>query len=172
MTTDTRWAALCARSESDRPHEWPGILTVIRNRVESGKFPGTVESVVRQPWQFSYFNQWRNSVDSTSVFDHAMKGNAGKNHTLACEAAELILNAPEHELPFGPKVFNFWSPVSMVPPMKLPDWNWNILRCFPVSGVDPVRFMFGETVKEGHVLSGPPAWMFEFAEEPEEDDVA
>jgi hypothetical protein len=154
------WAALCARSETNQPHEWPYILNVIRNRVARRGYPNVIEEVVRQPRQFSLFDRWINtSMDSQGVFDAAMATYAGADHEEVCLAAEHVFNIPRHGLPLGRNVLNFWSPVSMTPPYKLPSWNWAILRCFTVQNVDPVRFVFAELVEEGHPLAGPPTWL-------------
>lgn len=155
-----RWAALCARSESNLPHEWVYILNVLRNRVAAKGYPDIIEEVVRQPQQFSLFNRWmKTSLDSQGVFDAAMATYAGANHEEVCLAAEDTFNVPRHKLPLAARVVNFWSPISMTPAFKPPSWNWSILRCFAVSGVDPVRFVFAENVGVGHPMAGYPEWL-------------
>lgn len=156
------WAALCARSESNQSHEWPAILTVIRNRVEDKGYPEIVEDVVRQPFQFSYFNPWaRKDLESQDVFEEARKGYPGRDYETVRAAAQHVFDSPRWALPFGRKVLNFWSPVSMDPAYSLPDWNWDILRCFEVSGIDPTRFVFAETVDHDSPMVGAPIWLAE-----------
>jgi hypothetical protein len=156
-----RWAALCARSESNRPHEWLYILNVIRNRVAHPGLPDIVRDVVLQPWQFSYFNKWTVDRELTDeeLFDRAMSGYAGADHEAATAAAEDVFNRPRHQLPLGPKALLFWSPVSMDPAYSIPKWNWDILRAFRIGGIDPCRFVFAEYVDDDHPFAGVPDWL-------------
>lgn len=70
--TDADWAGLCALTETNHPEEQLYVLWVIRNRVESGRFPNNFEGVVLQPMQFSAFNRWtKNGVQHPpeAIFD-------------------------------------------------------------------------------------------------------
>ena len=145
------WAGLCARSESDQPHEWPYLVWVIRNRVEARAWPGNVRGVVTQPWQFSYFNKWRSSLDYDRIWHEATAGYAGDStgwadndldRAVACAAD--VLERPRWQAPFSHRVYHFWSPVSMDPQGSDPSWAER-LRVFEVSGVDPWRFKFAES---------------------------
>lgn len=152
MATPAEWAGLAARSESDRPHEWPAIITVLRNRVEAAGFSSTMRGVITAPWQFSYFNQWRGEADLERVYSLALEGYAGdrfgeNSRENAVECASWVLDLPRWRLPFGPRVYNFWSPISMVPRFSRPRWDFSGLREFTVPGIDPDRFIFAETVR-------------------------
>ncbi|HEX2253644.1 MAG TPA: cell wall hydrolase [Thermoanaerobaculia bacterium] len=155
-----RWLGLALRSESDQPHEWEPLGWVIRNRVESSTFPSTWFGVITQRHQFSYFNDLALGDDEES-YARASQGYAGdasgwpdNDLSAAVLCARALMAAPRWQAPFGPRVYNFWSPVSMRPPGRLPDWSWDRLRVFPLAGIDPWRFLFAETVGAGHPGSG------------------
>src|SRR5436190_14512800 len=95
------WFGLCARSESDRPNEWPPLLTVMRNRLEAPGWPKTAVGVVRQRLQFSYFNETSREVSEERAWALASAGYAGESkppHTndfsAAVAAARRILALP------------------------------------------------------------------------------
>lgn len=145
MHTDAEWLGLCCRTESDRPQEWPYIAWVVRNRVESGRFPDTYRDVIRQRLQFSWFNGTVGQSDE-AVWEAARRGYPARHPELleaATACATWVLATPREGAPFGPGVYYFWSPVSMVPTGALPSWARNLRRFTPM-GLDPWRFMFAE----------------------------
>ena len=162
------WAAICAASESNRPEEWPYILTVIRNRVESRKYPSTYLEVVRQPLQFSYFNQ-HGEKSPEATFKAALTDYPGHQFEDAYACARMVLDSPRWVLPFSAKVLNFWSPVSMKPAGEPPRWDFSGLRVFQVSTLDPWRFMFAEEVGRSHPYAGFPEELLPDDWELEED---
>ena len=98
-----------------------------------------------------------------------MRDDAGENEgwtendfLKALEAAGSVIKAERFAAPFSHRVFNYWSPDSMVPKGSLPRWNWSRLRCFTVPGVDPLRFVFAEHAP-GHRMAGN-SRVFDFAE--------
>jgi hypothetical protein len=149
--TELRWAGLVVRSESDFPHEWPFILWVIRNRVEAKGYPNSIFGVVTAARQFSHFNQFQGRIDNDETFSEALGTYAGDSEGWsdndfieACHCARGVFSAPRWSAPFSHRVFNFWSPRSMVPTGSDPSWA-SSYRLVLVSGVDPDRFKFGET---------------------------
>lgn len=153
---EAEWMALTLVSESKHPHEWPYLATVIKNRVEYPRiYPNTLRGVVLQPYQFSAYNEWVGHSPSFILRKAREKFGpcVARHHCEALDVAHEVLGRRNWEDPFGRMVFNYWSPRSMVPPGRLPGWNWDILRCFVVSGVDPWRFVFAEEVGSAHPLS-------------------
>lgn len=151
--TPEQWLGLLLVTESNRPHEWPAIAWVVRNRVASRRFPSTVEKVVLQPSQFSRFNDWRHELAEggpAAVWDAAchwstVQGLDHLRHLAEIEATE-VLDMPPGSGPFGQKVLHYYSPRSMRPPHSVPGWWWTeIVREVPVPGIDPDRFRFGES---------------------------
>jgi len=164
---DAEWLALLLRSEANLQHEWWPVGWVVRNRVESEKFPDTYEGVILQRMQFSYFNGWTSAgIAPDRIFVEAQRGYAGPTEPLSLACAKAILATPRWHAPFGRAVLNYWSPVSMLPQGSLPAWDFSHLRCFELSGIDPYRFIFGETVKVGHPLAGSRSGRFEFLAPP------
>jgi hypothetical protein len=149
--TESRWLGLALRSESDQPHEWLPIAWVIRNRVESRIYPDTYAGVVTQRQQFSYFNHFQRVDGPEEIFAAALEGYAGENagwhdndYLHACECASAVRRMPRWMAPFSPRVFHFWSPVSMVPKGSDPAWAED-LRVFALPGIHAQRFKFGES---------------------------
>lgn len=155
MPSDAEWLAQCVRSETDLDHEWASVAWVIRNRVESPKFPNSYESVITQPWQFSLYNRWR-GLPPAVIYREAQLSYAGHRKDETVELAQAVLNTPRIAAPFGARVLHYYSPISMSPPGSVPDWDWTILRPFTPTGIDPWRFVFADTVPRGHPLAGEP----------------
>ena len=143
MPLDAEWLGQVARSETDKPHEWPYVMWVVRNRVETKRFPNTYPGVICQPLQFSYYNQYQHAEDEDAMYAEASLGYAGKDHDAVVGCAHHVLGLPRYHAPFSDKVYYFWSPISMSPPGRDPSWAKK-LRVFEVSGVDPWRFKFAE----------------------------
>lgn len=163
MITDAQWLGLLIRSESDQPHEWLPIGWVVRNRAESSSYPDTYVEVIRQRVQFSHFNGSFGESDDAAyrITRNSYAGDSSgwpENNLDRAEAcAAAVLAAPRWQCPFGHRVLHYYSPVSMIPAGRVPGWNWSILRPFTISGIDPQRFIFAESVKSGARGSGSPA---------------
>lgn len=158
------WLALATMTETDKGHEAPFVMQVILNRLRAPGFGDTLEEVILQPWQFSYFNPWTKfgvPDDTDAVFQETYRTKARgaqRRWTLFLRCAEAMLELPEDCPILPPKTLNYWSPVSMLPKGSLPrGWNWNILKCFEVPGIDPRRFIWAETVKAGSRGTGKPS---------------
>ncbi|HKV10722.1 MAG TPA: cell wall hydrolase [Thermoanaerobaculia bacterium] len=153
MRAEAEWLALCLASESNEPREWPLIAWVIRNRVESARYPETYRGVVLQPKQFSYFNALTAGPENRSlelIWTEAMKGYAGdiyRRHSEELTAcARAVIQAPNWRRPFGPDVMHYYSPISMKPRGSAPAWAPKAKRLFTPSGIDPQRFVFAAGV--------------------------
>lgn len=137
---DHEWFGLCAVTESNRPHEWPFLIHVMKNRLNDRRWPNTGAAVVLQPWQFSYFNQFKN-MQPWEVFQSAQQDwrrvdRVDLEHAVAC-AEWCIYNDVD---PTG-GCDHYWSPRSMLPALSAPTWaadgGW-----VTMPGVDPKRFTF------------------------------
>jgi hypothetical protein len=143
--------ALLLVTESDRPEEWPFIAQVVLNRVRTTGYPDTLEGVIYQRYQFSFYNPWTKAkLPHEDVYQKArqQKGARATRLSVARVCAEAMLAMPPacELLPRG--TVNYWSPVSMLPKGSLPrGWNWNILRCFTVPGIEASRFVWAQTVE-------------------------
>lgn len=110
------WFARAIYSESKKPEEQALVAWVIRNRVESTKYPGAYEDVVLQPGQFSGLSvrdaqYWTNST--LTFDDHSPSWDS------AVEIAEAVYRAPGAMRPFSKNVMHFYSPISVV---RTPSW--------------------------------------------------
>lgn len=160
---DPSWLALCLLTETNKGHEAPFVAQVVLNRLRSRSYPNTLEDVILQPWQFSAFNKWTTGEEPSSpedafheVYDRSAKL-AQRHWQLFLECSEAMLSLPEECPILPPKTLNYWSPVSMVPKGSLPRrWNWSILRCFEVPGIDVRRFVWAETVPRNSPGTGRP----------------
>jgi len=148
------WLGLVGATETDRPEEWPLVQWAVRRRVEAkGRFRDDVagvvtveqyDDVVLDDWQFSAFNAYRNRADTWSIYREVSQTIPPQRVALATDCAKWVLGTPERGAPFGPRVYYFYSPISMKPPGSLPKWNWEKLRRFAMPGIDPYRFVFAE----------------------------
>jgi hypothetical protein len=136
---------LCALTECGySPTEWPYVLKVIFNRVESPSYPDTVEGVILQKKQFSRFNAFTNR-DPDHVFPQ-LATFYNPNHLVeAAACAVWVASLPEGEL-LPPTVLHFWSPQSMVPKWSAPSWA-SKMRWIVPAGIDARRFIFGDSGK-------------------------
>lgn len=160
MPTDALWLGQVLATESRMAHEWAAVAWVVRNRVESGSFGSGYEGVILRRKAFSFYNEWTLASDLGDLGADAIYALAGERlggtPEQALQAAERVLAEPRIAAPFGPRVYNYYSPRSMIPPGSVPNWDWAILRPFSLGGIDPWRFVFAETVFRGHPLAGPP----------------
>jgi hypothetical protein len=153
MIAPRDWLALAARTETTRPHEYPAIMAVILNRMRAGKtWPDSVVRVVRQPNQFSGFNAFRALVDDACYA--AVRGswvrNIGEERVaeilkVAAACADDMLSRPAHLWPLDPATYWYWSPQSMEPVGRVPEWASD-LYSFSLSGIHPWRFTFAMAV--------------------------
>lgn len=147
MIPDHHWLGLCLLTESNRPEEWPYVAWVIRNRVESPRYPDTYEGVILQPMQFSRFNKLTaarippltllRSVGATFLTDQLL---------LAADVArDVIASADTYRLGVS-HALHYYSPISMKPAGSAPAWAKKAKRLFTPTGIDPQRFVFAEGV--------------------------
>lgn len=149
------WLGLCLLTESNRPEEWPYVAWTIRNRVESGRFRHTYESVILQPMQFSAFNKYTKTdskigysgFSPVQIFRDKARGYTYIEALFhAVDLAEYVISQPRSEAPFPITVCHYWSPVSMVPRGSAPNWAKSAKKLFTPVGIDPQRFVFAEGV--------------------------
>jgi len=139
---DAEWLGACMASESNEPHEGPFIGWVVRNRVEAeGRYPNRYAEVIRQPWQFSYWNDYADIVRHEQAFVEASKGRIRHQLERAEDCARWLLEIPSSHRPIPADCFYFWSPVSMVPQGRSPKWARG-LEWLTVPGVSGYRFTF------------------------------
>lgn len=161
------WAGLCALTETNRVEEQECVLWVIRNRVESPRFPNTYEGVILQPKQFSAFNPYTTGAVRSHwppemrqayaerVFDD-VSGYRCRLLLASVHLAEKVLNLPRHpprqeetlepDNGLSSDVLHYYSPVSMEPPGSAPAWAKSAKRLFTPAGINPRRFVFAEGV--------------------------
>lgn len=166
--TPEQWAALNIVTETNQPHEMLPIAWVLRYRVESPRFPDTMQAVVLQERQFSAWNPWthgrfKGKFSQEEIYHEMWKTldqeTREKLFPQALEAAQWvgstsapylqggkIAGAPRWLAPFGPEACWYYSPISMVPVDTAPTWAASARRVFTLPGIDPRRFTFCEAV--------------------------
>lgn len=143
IDTDAAWLGALMASESNEPHEWPFVGWAVRNRVEStSRYPDNYVGVIRQPMQFSFWNQWERDDPAERVYAEACAQRIRHQLEDACACARWLLFMPGEACPFPRDTYYFWSPCSMKPEGRLPTWAQKLERFTP-QGVDPWRFIFG-----------------------------
>lgn len=168
MKTPAEWAALTIVTETKRPHEMLPIAWVLRRRVESPRFPDTMQAVVLQERQFSAWNPWTHGrfkgkfppeEQWHELWKTLDQPTQEKLYPVALDCALNVLGgqrpqgtlvlppAPSWSAPFGPEVCWYFSPISMVPLGSSPAWAASARRRFTPSGIDPERFVFCEGVE-------------------------
>jgi hypothetical protein len=104
------WVARVLWTESNDPEEFPQIVWVVRNRVETGyrgkKFYRTA---ILDKSQFSHFNTASGRAQMESFGYHTQTVNFQE----ALEIAFEIMTAPAEESPFSAKTRHYYSTVSM-----------------------------------------------------------
>lgn len=141
--TDAEWVGLALVTESNQQHEWRYVASVMRRRLESNVYPNTYAEVITQPYQFSHFNKYLHYHDIDVMFAEVLR-DLRTDISAAKDCAAWVIDAPEWQLPFGPRVLHYFSPVSMVPKFSAPSWAGG-MRQFTPSGVNPDRFVFCES---------------------------
>lgn len=146
--SDEQWLALTTLTETDRPPEFPYIMQVILNRSRSKRYPADVFQVVRQRYQFSFFNSFQAIADEDELYRQVL---AAKNPPEALDSVARVAAAAMAQLPpqcgiLPPNVLNYWSPRSMRPAGAKPRWDWSMLQVFSVRGIEPNRFTFAALV--------------------------
>jgi|GEM_PF-5796807 len=110
-------------------------MAIVLNRVESDKFPNTVEGVIRQKSQFSSL---LSSDPNKKYFDDPQKqaNNLRSNYSSWLKS---ISNA--YKVMYGDKrdiakdAVLYYSPRSMMPSGSMPSWNFNLLEEVEIDGV-------------------------------------
>lgn len=143
---DESWLALAALTETNLPAEWPWVMQVIINRSRHRGL--SIYEVVRQPWQFSAFNGYRQPLDQEMAVFEAVRQALGAGEAVleavARLAAGAMLALPPQCSILPAATYTYWSPRSMVPRDSLPPWDWRVLHCFNVPGISPERFVFAQ----------------------------
>ena len=140
-------------------------MDIVMNRVESDKFPNTIEGVIVQPWQFSSLNKNDNNRIFYTNPSKTLKIQSGKHKG---ELDKLNHNAWVKSLSNAIKVSNgskrgisksallYYSPRSMTKDKKgnptLPKWDFSKLKEIYVDGVRTsyIRmYNYKETKKKG-----------------------
>jgi hypothetical protein len=143
------WIGLCLVTESNYPFEWPAVAAVIRNRIDSRRFPSTAGEVVLQPKQFSAFNPFTPAEPTFATWERVIYSMSDARRAQVKDAipcAAWVLSLPVWRLPFAPTVCHYYSPVSMIPKWSEPKWAKQAKRLFTPSGIDPKRFVFADGV--------------------------
>jgi len=137
------WFARTIYSETKKKEEQLLIAWVIRNRVESQKFPDTYEAVVRQPRQFSGLNP---SDQQYWVNVGMQYGESGPGWDSALAVAEAVYSANSIFRPFATNVLHFYSPRSVA---STPSWAADIKATHVVrdTETESIRFALYAGVK-------------------------
>lgn len=110
------WLARAVYSETKVRGEQELVAWVIRNRVESAKYPDTYEGVVRARGQFSGLHPTDRQYDVNVSREYTDTGHGWDS---ALEIAEDVYFAQSTERPIDAGVTHFYSPISVV---HTPDW--------------------------------------------------
>jgi hypothetical protein len=137
------WFARAIYSETKTLEEQVMVAWVIRNRVESERFPDSYEKVVRQPKQFSGLNPGDKQywVNITRQY-----GESGPGWDSALEVAEAVYWAKPIFRSFSKEVTHFYSPRSIA---YTPSWAVDIEPAHVVLASDKksIRFAFYGDIK-------------------------
>ncbi len=138
---ETLWLARLMYSETKRPEEQVLVGWVARNRAQTNwRGQGTLEEVVRDPYQFSAVWRGEDTWNSFTALDQHTSSDtfpyyphADRWHrTLAL--AYCLRKAEESERPFPLETRHFYSERSLAAPRSIPEWT---------IGKKPVKFFFG-----------------------------
>ena len=140
-------------------------MDIVMNRVESDKFPNTIEGVIKQPWQFSSLNKNDNNRIFYTNPSETLKIQSGKHKG---ELDKLNHNAWVRSLSNAIKVYKgsergisksallYYSPRSMSRDKNgnptIPKWDFNKLKEIYVAGVRPSyikMYTYKESKKKG-----------------------
>lgn len=137
------WFARALYSETKREEEQILIAWVIRNRVESDRFPDGYKEVVLQPKQFSGLN-----ATDEQYFTNISRnyGENGPGWNSALDVAETVYRVSPAFRPFSSYVFNFYSPKSLT---HTPSWASEIDPIYVIRDLNKelARFAFYEGIK-------------------------
>lgn len=110
------WLARALYSETKLRAEQEVIAWVIRNRVESLKYPDTYEAVVLQKGQFSGLH----STDKQYAINISREyTDVGKGWDSAVEVAQKVYFADSTERPILETITHFYSPTAV---SRIPNW--------------------------------------------------
>ena len=110
-------------------------MDITVNRVESGRYPNTLEGVIKQPWQYSSLNKG----DPNKAFyenPHSKTSGSPVNQNAwvrSVSNAISVLNGTDRGISQGATLY--YSPRSMIPKNSLPRWNFSILEEVQVEGI-------------------------------------
>ena len=110
--------------------EYRGVIDVIRNRLKDGRFGATALEVVWTRNQFS-------AVGREPYWIKAADGRWFPTHVERCLR---LWNSTWQDTTNG--ALYYYSPISMKPTGKLPNWNFRKLEECEVEGVRPSYFKF------------------------------
>lgn len=101
------------------------VAEVIANRVADPRFPNTAVNVVLQPKQFSGTLRGLASIPKRDIWADALAGTWFPTHVQECLLAwrrvlEMLRTGQDRRL--VPGALWYYSPVSMEPPFRVPDW--------------------------------------------------
>lgn len=149
--SDALWLGLCAATESNLPHEWPALISVMINRMEGEDWPDTGAGVVLEPKQFSYFNSWLGDTPWEVLVNTLSDRKRVWIRPIipAVRCAEYLLFDREYYPRMHSRATtsdpthgadHYWSPRSM-PGLAAPYWAGD-KEWIAVPGIDPKRFIF------------------------------
>ena len=138
------WLTRTLLSETDRIEEMSYVAWVIRNRVDL-KFLGdsTYHEVVTSRNQFSAYNRGYKFRYTYLVksFKNLKKDSLGRE---ALRISYNVINADSSDRPFSINTLYFYSPISMIPPGRVPYWVRGKREVTP-KDLDRWRFRFYDT---------------------------
>ncbi len=110
------WFARAIYSETKVASEQALVAWVIRNRVESDKYPDTYKEVVLQSGQFSGFSisDKQYHINTSMTFK-----DSNPSWDTAVAIAQAVYTAPEALRPLSKGVMHFYSPISV---SNTPSW--------------------------------------------------
>lgn len=110
------WFARAIYSETKTASEQTLVAWVIRNRVESDKYPDTYKNVVLQSGQFSGFSisDKQYHINTSMTFK-----DSSPSWDSAVAIAQAVYTAPEALRPLSKTVMHFYSPISV---SNTPSW--------------------------------------------------
>lgn len=130
------WLARAIYSESKREYEQRLVAWVVRNRVESERYPDTYREVVLQRSQFSGLHPTDRQywLNISREYTHG-----GMGWDTALSIAEEVYNADASERPISALVTHFYSPVSV---RTTPAWARDKAPAYTVEDITGTRFAF------------------------------
>ncbi len=109
-------------------------MDITLNRVESDRYPNTLNGVIEQPWQYSSLNEGDPNKNFYENPSSTFTNSANRNAWVRSVSNSIsILNGTDRGISKGATLY--YSPRSMVPKNSQPNWNFNILTEVNVPGV-------------------------------------